>query len=125
MFSCLSKFKSIPSTSTPLFTNPDVDYFPSDTYAGFETYACSSSELPTSSDVQYTHDDVVLTVDPEPPTIKVPERVRNPHSYLRDYHYYSTMLHYHEPQSYKETSVDPQWQQAMQEELRALEKTHT
>ena len=51
MFSSLSKFKSIPSTSTPLFTNPDVDLFPSDTHAGSETYAGSSGELPTPSDV--------------------------------------------------------------------------
>jgi len=37
MFSSLSKFKLIPSTSTPLFTNPDVDLFPNDTHAGSET----------------------------------------------------------------------------------------
>lgn len=64
MFSSLSKFKSIPSISTPLFTNPDVDLFPSDTHAGSKTYAGSSSELPTSSDVQPTPDDVVPTVVP-------------------------------------------------------------
>jgi hypothetical protein len=117
MFSSLSKFKSIPSTSTPLFTNPDVELFPSDTHAGSETYACSSSELPTSSDVQPTPDDVVPTVDPE--------RIRNPPPHLCDYHCYSTTLHYHEPQSYKEASTNSHWQQAMQEELHALEKTHT
>jgi len=125
MFSSLSEFKSIPSTSTPLFTNPDVDLFPSDTYAGSETYAGSSSELQTSSDVQTTPNDVVPTVDPAPPTIELLERVINPPSYLRDYHCYCTMLHYHEPQSYKEAATDPHWQQAVQEELQALEKTHT
>jgi hypothetical protein len=35
------------------------------------------------------------------------------------------MLHHHELQSYKEASTDPHWQQAMQEELQALEKTQT
>jgi hypothetical protein len=125
MLSSLSKFKSIPSASTPLFTNPDVDYFPSDTNTGSEIYAGSSSELPTFSDVQSIPDDVVSTVDPVPSNIELPERVRNPPSYLHDYHCYSTVLYYHEPQSYKEASTDPQWQQAVQEELQALEKTHT
>jgi len=66
---------------------------------------------------QPTPDDVVQIVDHAPPTIELPERVRNPPPYLRDYYCYSTMLHYHEPQSYKEASADPRWQQAMQEEL--------
>jgi len=113
MSSSLSKFKSIPSIFTPLFTNPDVDLFPSDTHAGSETYTCSSSELPTSSDVQPAPGDVVPIVDPATPTIELPERVRNPPPYLCDCHCYSTMLHYHEPQSYKEASADPHWQQAM------------
>jgi len=33
MLSSLLKFKSILSTFTPLFTNLDVDYFPSDTWS--------------------------------------------------------------------------------------------
>jgi hypothetical protein len=126
MFSSLSKFKSIPSTSTPLFTNPDVDYFPSDTIAGSETHVGSPNELLMPSDISSTSNDDVSSVDPAPPTIELPPRVRNPPSYLRDnYHCYSTILHHHEPQSYKEASADPHWQQAMQEELHALEKTHT
>ena len=88
-------------------------------------HAGSSGELPTPFDVQSTSDDVVLTIDPAPPTVELPPRVRNPPPYLCDYHCYSTMLHHHEPQSYKEASADPHWQQAMQEELLALEKTHT
>jgi len=102
MFSSLSKFKSTPSTSTPVFTNPNVDLFPSDTHAGYEKYAGSSSELPTPSDVPSTSDDVVPTIDPAPPTVELPPRVRNPPLYLCDYHCYSTMFHHHEPQSYKE-----------------------
>jgi hypothetical protein len=126
MFSSLSKFKSIPSTSTPLFTNPDVDYFPSDTIAGSETHVGSPNELPMPSDIPSTSNDDVSPVDPAPPTIELPPRVRNPPPYLRDnYHCYSTILLHHEPQSYKEASADLHWQQAMQEELHALEKTHT
>ncbi|CAJ2654890.1 unnamed protein product [Trifolium pratense] len=64
MFSSLSKFKSIPSASTPLFTNPDVDYFPSDTIAGSETHVGSSSELPTPFDIPSTSSDDVSSVDP-------------------------------------------------------------
>jgi hypothetical protein len=118
MFSSLSKFTSIPSATTPLFTNPNVDYFPSETYAGSDIHAGSSSETQTPSDAPSTSGDDVLPVDSAPPTIELPPRVRNPPPYLRDnYHCYSTMLHHHEPQSYKEASADPHWQQAMQEEL--------
>jgi hypothetical protein len=125
MFSSLSKFSSISSTSSPLFTNSDVDYFPSDTYAGSETYAGSSSELPTHFDVPSTSGDDVLTVVPEPPTTEIPLMVRNPPTYLLDYHCFSAMLHLHEPQSYKEASTYQHWQQAMQEELHALKRSHT
>lgn len=118
MFSSLSKFTSIPSTSTPLFTDPDVDYFPSDTDTG------SSNELPASSNFPSTLDDVPA-VDPAPLTIEHPRRVRNPPTYLCDYHCFSTMVHLYEPQSYKEASTDIHWQQAMQEELQALENNHT
>ena len=31
----------------------------------------------------------------------------------------------HEPQAFKEAQHDPQWQNAMQEELEALHTTHT
>ena len=59
MFSSLSNFVSILSTSTPLFTNPDVDYFYSDTYAG------SSTELSSPSIVPSTSNDDVPTIDHE------------------------------------------------------------
>lgn len=112
MFSSLSKFTSIPSTTTPLFANPD-------------RHAGTSSDLQTPLDVPSTSSDDVPVVDSSPPTIEHPPRVRNPPPYLCDYHCYSTMFHHHEPQSYKEASKDPVWQQPMQEELQPLEKTHT
>jgi hypothetical protein len=75
MFSSLSEFKSIPSTSTPLFTNPDVDYFPSDTIASSETHVGSSNELLLPSDISSTSNDDASPVDPAPPTIELPPRV--------------------------------------------------
>jgi hypothetical protein len=50
-----------------------------------------------------------------------PSQDRNSPSYLRDYHYFSTMLIFYEPQSYQEACTDPIWQQAMQEEHNVLE----
>lgn len=105
----LSKFTSFQSTSTPLFTNPDVDYFPNNTYIGSETYAGSYNELSTHSDVPSTRGDDVLVVVPTPTTNELPQRVRNPLTYLRDYHYFPTMLNLHEPQYYKEASTNPHW----------------
>lgn len=54
-----------------------------------------------------------------------PTIVHQPPSYLHDYHCYSTIVSLHEPSSYIETSVNPFYQQAMQEELYVLTKTHT
>ena len=31
----------------------------------------------------------------------------------------------HEPQSYRKSSIDPHWQQVVDDELHALKKTHT
>ena len=124
MFSSLSQFKSISSTSTPLFTDPSVDLFPDDINAG------SSSGLTDPSEIPIIPDELTSPADPVPdaPPPHSPgrvTRVRNPPSYLRDYHCFSTMLSHHEPQTYREASADPKWQQAMQAELQALESTNT
>lgn len=87
------------------------------THACSDRHAGTSSDLQTPLDVPSTSSDDVPVVDSSPPTIELPPRVRNRPPYLCDYHCYSTMFHYHEPQSYKEASEDPLWQQAMQEEL--------
>jgi hypothetical protein len=44
---------------------------------------------------------------------------------LRDYSCFSAVLSLHEPHTYREACTNPLWQQAMTEELQALEKTHT
>ncbi|GFZ14662.1 hypothetical protein Acr_24g0008520 [Actinidia rufa] len=76
------------------------------------------------------------STDPTPPALPpVPlpsdipvrrsTRVREVPSYLRDYHCFSTVLAQYEPRSYREASTNPLWQQAMTEELQALDRTHT
>ena len=52
-------------------------------------------------------------------------RVCQPPSYLRDYYCYSNIIYLHKPSSYKESSTNPLWQQAMNEEMQALIKTQT
>ncbi|XP_057759326.1 uncharacterized protein LOC130979796 [Arachis stenosperma] len=60
-----------------------------------------------------------------PPSSIRPFRVRNPPPHLLDYHCFSTILYHHEPQSFREAFTNPNWQQAMQEKIQALEKAHT
>ncbi len=126
MFSRFSSFESIPTTQSPLFTNPNIDLFPSDDSTG----SISSDPpqppvlLPSPSpDDSRPDDDPAPTVMPPPPART--SRVRNPPPHLLDYHYFSTILHQHEPKSFREASTNSNWQQAMQEEIHALEKAHT
>ncbi|KAA0048580.1 putative mitochondrial protein [Cucumis melo var. makuwa] len=63
------------------------------------------------------------------PTLNTPSRrstrVRKPPIHLQDYHCFFTVISLIEPTSYQEASTDPLWQKAMNDELQALEKTHT
>ncbi|GKV28306.1 hypothetical protein SLEP1_g37376 [Rubroshorea leprosula] len=59
------------------------------------------------------------------PFLSHPTQVRKPPNYLRDYHCFPAITSFHEPQSYQEASSNPLWQQAMQDELQALENTRT
>ncbi|GKV37171.1 hypothetical protein SLEP1_g45230 [Rubroshorea leprosula] len=87
-----------------------------------------TSAIPVSEDVSST-DIAPGTNEIENPPVTSssshPTWVRNPPTYLQDYHSFSALTSLHEPQSYKEASLDPLWQQAMKEELQALEKTGT
>uniref|UniRef100_A0A2N9E5K5 Reverse transcriptase Ty1/copia-type domain-containing protein n=1 Tax=Fagus sylvatica TaxID=28930 RepID=A0A2N9E5K5_FAGSY len=81
-------------------------------------------------------DSLVSPKEPAPPVDPVTDQtpplplcrsdqVRAPLAHLRDYSYFSAMLSLHEPYTYREACTNPLWQQAMKEELQALEKTHT
>ncbi|GKV01569.1 hypothetical protein SLEP1_g14116 [Rubroshorea leprosula] len=117
MFASLSEFKVSPSHQTPIFTNTSLELFPSDD-AGFpdELSNDQTTMAPISKDVS--------SVDTTPTTNEIenspiasssshPTWVRNPPTYLQDYHCFSAFTSLHEPQ------------QAMKEELQALEKTST
>ena len=51
--------------------------------------------------------------------------VRESPNHFKDYHCFSSIMSLVEPSSYKEASTNPLWQQVMNEDLQALEKTHT
>ncbi|XP_072063915.1 uncharacterized protein [Arachis hypogaea] len=68
-------------------------------------------------------DDPASIVMPPPSTRS--SKVRNSPPYLLDYHCFSTILHQHEPKSFRVASTNSNWQQAMQEEIQAPEKAHT
>lgn len=74
------------SNSHSSFTNPNVCYFPSDTYTGSDLYAGSSSELKTPYDVLFTYE--------------LSRRVRNLHAHLCDYHCYTTILQHYDTIQY-------------------------
>ncbi|XP_059639814.1 uncharacterized protein LOC132282224 [Cornus florida] len=114
-------------TTTPDTTSPSE--LPQmallDEYASSDVHATESlSELPqmalpnesVSSDgpaTESSSSDIITTAKP-------PHRVRKPPSHLRDFQCFSIIMSHHEPQSYREASSNPLWQQAMAEELQAL-----
>uniref|UniRef100_A0A2N9GT15 Uncharacterized protein n=1 Tax=Fagus sylvatica TaxID=28930 RepID=A0A2N9GT15_FAGSY len=69
--------------------------------------------------------DPVTDQTPLLPSFVVLTGVRAPPAHLRDYSCFSAVLSLHEPHTYREACTNPLWQQAMTEELQALEKTHT
>jgi hypothetical protein len=111
MFNSLSKFTTC---STPsFFTNPSLPLFP-----------ISPVDSPVSPLA------LPLAVDPVTDQthllpLRRSDRVRAPPAHLRDYSCFSAVLSLHEPHTYREACTNPLWQQAMTEELQALEKTHT
>ncbi|GKV53531.1 hypothetical protein SLEP1_g60051 [Rubroshorea leprosula] len=137
MFSSLSNFKVSSSHQPPFFTNPSIELFPSDSNAGTSDKLYNASpHAPTSS----VEDDLPAgnaldNFEPSStssstnklvvPSSSHPTWVRKPPNYLRDYHCFPAITSLHEPQSYQEASSNPLWQQAMQDELQALENTRT
>ncbi|KAJ9554537.1 hypothetical protein OSB04_018582 [Centaurea solstitialis] len=123
---------SITSITTPFFTDPSSSF---DTPIS-PPIPTTDPDLPiTTSDLPQpvptpspTPEAPAESTDPGPSTsdaVRRSNRVRQVPAHLRDYHCYATLLSNHEPASYKEAASSSQWQEAMQEELRALAKAHT
>ncbi|GKV37382.1 hypothetical protein SLEP1_g45417 [Rubroshorea leprosula] len=150
MFSSLSNFQVSSFDQTPFYTNPSIELFPSDSDVGTfdELYNASphaptsstEDDLPTSnaldnsepssasssvSSIDGAFDIIESTNKLVVPSLSRPTQVRNLPNYLRDYHCFPAITSLHEPQSYQEAFVNPLWQQAMQDELQALENTRT
>ncbi|GKV28694.1 hypothetical protein SLEP1_g37711 [Rubroshorea leprosula] len=129
MFASLSEFKVSPFHHPPIFTNPSLELFPNDDAGSPNELSNDQTSMAlVSEDVSFA-DIAPRTNEIENPPVTSssshPTQVRNPPTYLQDYHCFFALTSLHEPQSYKEASLDPLWQQAMKEELQALEKTGT
>uniref|UniRef100_A0A2N9GUY8 Integrase catalytic domain-containing protein n=1 Tax=Fagus sylvatica TaxID=28930 RepID=A0A2N9GUY8_FAGSY len=141
MFNSLSKFTTC---STPsFFTNPSLPLFPispADSPTSplapplaVDPVLDQTPDLPLAAppaDSPASPQEPALPVDPvtdQPPLLPLrrSDRVRAPPAHLRDYSCFSAVLSLHEPHTYREACTNPLWQQAMTEELQALEKTHT
>ncbi|GKV37135.1 hypothetical protein SLEP1_g45195 [Rubroshorea leprosula] len=143
MFSSLSNFKVSSSHQLPFFTNLSIKLFPSNSNVGTsdELYNASPHAPTSSVENDLPAGNALDNFDPSStsssispvdvaselvvPSLSHPTRVRNPASHLRDYHCFPAITSLHEPQSYQKASSNPLWQQAMQDELQALENTLT
>ncbi|TYK09620.1 Retrovirus-related Pol polyprotein from transposon TNT 1-94 [Cucumis melo var. makuwa] len=119
----LSSFHTSFSSSHPFFTDSSVELFPlyESTY---DLELTQSAPAPTNLSQSFFCDD-----GPKP-TLDTPyrrsTRVREPLIHLQDYHCFSNIVSLVEPTSYQETSTEYSLcQKAMNDELQALEKTHT
>uniref|UniRef100_A0A2N9J418 Integrase catalytic domain-containing protein n=1 Tax=Fagus sylvatica TaxID=28930 RepID=A0A2N9J418_FAGSY len=126
-FSSRQHFPFISSSMTPIFIDHSIDLYPDPVR--------DSAPPPSSSDVPSLVLSPVAGSPDSDPTPSAPSesltdirhstRVRAPPSHLSDYHYYFALATLHEPHTYRKTSTNPLWQQAMADELDALYKTHT
>ncbi|GKV47648.1 hypothetical protein SLEP1_g54528 [Rubroshorea leprosula] len=125
----------------PLFTNPSIELFPNDLDADTfdELYDASPHAPPGSiedvlpvgnaldnaefssltssiSPIRFNH----VNLEPKNEILNPPSshrtRVRNPSSYLCDYHCFPAITSLHEPQSYQKASSNPRWQQGFTQE---------
>ena len=87
----------------------------------------ASKELPTPIiDVPTNTTPAVDPVDTsDSHALRRSHRVTTLPSHLRDFHCFSILASLQEPQTFREASSNPLWQQAMKEELDALHKTRT
>ncbi|KAG5542351.1 hypothetical protein RHGRI_022032 [Rhododendron griersonianum] len=134
-------------SASPFFTDPSADIFLDDVDTGSselpytvypEAPILSDDPTPAPSGSSLNEPNYEPLSSPSSPLIEPlapplsddsplrrSTRVREVPVHLRDYHCFSTILSQHEPHSYREASSNPLWQQAMAEELQALDKTHT
>jgi len=90
-------------------------------FLDFVTNSLSASpELENSST-----DDNTSAVSSTTPIIRRSSQVSHQPAYLQDCHCYSAIATDHDPRTFKEAQNNPAWEKAMQEELEALQKTHT
>ncbi|KAL0536936.1 hypothetical protein IC582_025901 [Cucumis melo] len=127
MFSSLSSFHTSLSSPHSFFTDPSTHLFPTPDSPS-NTTPCS----PLTSELTQSHTTSALPnlssapcEEPEHAPVRRSTRVRETPSHLKEYHCFSTIMSVVEPSSYKEASTNPLWQQAMDDELQALAKTHT
>ncbi|KAL4030817.1 hypothetical protein IC575_009069 [Cucumis melo] len=122
MFSRLSSLHSSFSSPQPLFTDTSDELF-----SLFESTL--DTELAQSAPTSANSNQSSVSDDGPEPTLDTPPRrstrVREPLIHLQDYHCFFTIVFFVEPTSYQEASTDPLWHKAMNDELQALEKTHT
>ena len=108
--------------------DPVPDLFPEETPPTIPALTPSTSDEPPAPiiDVPY---DTAPAVDPAGPSnshaLRRSHRVTTLPSHLRGFHCFSALAYLQEPQSFREASFNPLWQQAMKEELDALHKTGT
>ena len=141
MFNSLSKFTTCSTSS--FFTNPSLPLFlisPADSPVSplapplvVDLVLDQTSDLPLAAPPV---DSLASPQEPAPPMDPVADqtsliplrrsnRVKAPPAHLRDYSCFSAILSLHEPYTYRKACTNPLWQQAMTDELQALEKTHT
>ena len=131
MFSSLSSFH-LPTLSTNvLFTNPSIDIF-SDEFDTGSSFIETPLLTPTPDQTALPEGPPLIPPPPSPPVLPPtdpptgrPHRVTQPPIHLRDYIVGSAAFSTYEPTSYREACTNPLWQQAMTDELQALDKTHT
>ena len=122
--------------------DPLLDLFPEESPTSmFEHPNLISESPPLISDVpSHASDELLASIidvpidtaqalDPAGPSdshaLRRSHRVTTLPSHLHDFHCFSALASLQEPQTFREASSNPLWQQAMKEELDALHKTGT
>ncbi|TYK17109.1 retrotransposon protein [Cucumis melo var. makuwa] len=113
---CHHSFFTDPSTNLFPTPNSPPNTTPCPPLTSESTQSRTTSVLPNLSSAPCE--------EPEHAPVRRSIRVREtPH--LKEYRCFSIIMSLDEPSSYKEANTNPLWQQAMDDELQALAKTHT